>query len=72
MPYNGMNNFVKEQILLFNMLFIPSKSHVGFASLLRRFFLQNNKKTKKMLYHNFFFLIVVHPATSNNFHFKIR
>ena len=61
---------MKEQILLFNMLFVPFKSHVGFQSYRQFYFASLRYKTIKKNIENrapqfFMFLIVFHPAIFN-------
>ena len=66
---------MKENILLFNMLFVPLKSHGGFQSN-RQFYLaslrhKTIKKKKNGASQFLMFLIVYHPAKFDTFHCKI-
>ena len=66
---------MKEQILLFNMLFFPFKSHVGFQSYQQFYFASLRHKTMKNKGNRalqfLMFLSVFHQAIFIIFHFKI-
>ena len=66
---------MNEQILLFNMLFVPFKSHVGFQSFGQFYLASLRHKTIKNKENRasqfLMFLIVFDKAIFNTFHFKI-
>ena len=66
---------MEEQMLLFDMLFVPFKSHVMFQSYLQFYFASLRHKTirnKENRTSQFLmFLIVFHLAIFKTFNFKI-